>query len=315
MMSDPASKYVSPHYETILSSTQSAVPSAVPASNVPVASFFQNISPLPPTFSIAPLTQELSVPTMAPQWQLSASIPLNMDPSLPFFQTFLKGKPKALGILVIVAAILEIGLGIALVFTRFKFTLLSGIPFWGPVFYIIAASLTLAAQKKPNVCLIKGSLSLNIISSIFSMVAVILNIANLGTLWFYGYGYYGNSGYNYNDYEAQRQCQQELNGAYAAISLLLVINLLLFCVTISTSVFECRSLSKVQSVTQGIKDADNRVNRTPNLAGTPNLNPAPASHMLMKERWGKWERVPHQVMFWLWKSHPTILHRTAPKGS
>ncbi|XP_073453256.1 uncharacterized protein [Aquarana catesbeiana] len=193
MMSDPASKYVSPHYETILSSTQSAVPSAVPASNVPVASFFQNISPLPPTFSIAPLTQELSVPTMAPQWQLSASIPLNMDPSLPFFQTFLKGKPKALGILVIVAAILEIGLGIALVFTRFKFTLLSGIPFWGPVFYIIAASLTLAAQKKPNVC---------------------------------------------------------LNGAYAAISLLLVINLLLFCVTISTSVFECRSLSKVQSVTQ-----------------------------------------------------------------
>ncbi|XP_073453255.1 membrane-spanning 4-domains subfamily A member 4D-like isoform X3 [Aquarana catesbeiana] len=250
MMSDPASKYVSPHYETILSSTQSAVPSAVPASNVPVASFFQNISPLPPTFSIAPLTQELSVPTMAPQWQLSASIPLNMDPSLPFFQTFLKGKPKALGILVIVAAILEIGLGIALVFTRFKFTLLSGIPFWGPVFYIIAASLTLAAQKKPNVCLIKGSLSLNIISSIFSMVAVILNIANLGTLWFYGYGYYGNSGYNYNDYEAQRQCQQELNGAYAAISLLLVINLLLFCVTISTSVFECRSLSKVQSVTQ-----------------------------------------------------------------
>ncbi|XP_073453249.1 uncharacterized protein [Aquarana catesbeiana] len=239
MMSDPASKSVSPHYETILSSTQSAVPSAVPASNVPVASFFQNISPLPPTFSIAPSTQALSVPTMAPQWQLSASIPLNMDPSLPFFQTFLKGKPKALGILVIVAAILEIGLGIALGFTRFNFMLLSGIPFWGPVF-------------------IKGSLSLNIISSIFSMIAVILNIVSLVTLRCYSYGYYGNSGYNYNDYngynynyyEAQRQCQQELNGAYAVISLLLVINLLLFCVTISTSVFECRSLSKVQSVTQ-----------------------------------------------------------------
>ncbi|XP_073453262.1 membrane-spanning 4-domains subfamily A member 4D-like isoform X2 [Aquarana catesbeiana] len=188
MMSDLASKC-----ETLMNSTPSAVPSAVPASNVPVASFFQNISPPPPTFYIPPSTQAFSFPTVAPQWRLSAIIPQNMDPSLPFFQTFLKGKPKALGILVIVAAILEIGLGIALGFTRFTITFPSGIPFWGPVFYIIAASLTLAAQKKPNIC---------------------------------------------------------LNGAYAVISLLLVINLLLFCVTISTSVFECRSLSKVQSVTQ-----------------------------------------------------------------
>ncbi|XP_073453245.1 membrane-spanning 4-domains subfamily A member 4A-like isoform X2 [Aquarana catesbeiana] len=252
MMSDPASKCVPSHYETLMNSTPSAVPSAVPASNVPVASFFQNISPPPPTFYIPPSTQAFSVPTVAPQWRLSAIIPQNMDPSLPFFQTFLKGKPKALGILVIVAAILEIGLGIASVFTSFTITFPSGIPFWGPVFYIIAASLTLAAQKKPNICLIKGSLSLNIISSIFSMVAVILNIADLATLrcYSYSYGYYGNSGYNYNYYEAQRQCQQKLNGAYAVISLLLVINLLLFCVTVSTSVFECRSLSKVQSVTQ-----------------------------------------------------------------
>ncbi|XP_073453261.1 membrane-spanning 4-domains subfamily A member 4D-like isoform X1 [Aquarana catesbeiana] len=245
MMSDLASKC-----ETLMNSTPSAVPSAVPASNVPVASFFQNISPPPPTFYIPPSTQAFSFPTVAPQWRLSAIIPQNMDPSLPFFQTFLKGKPKALGILVIVAAILEIGLGIALGFTRFTITFPSGIPFWGPVFYIIAASLTLAAQKKPNICLIKGSLSLNIISSIFSMVAVILNIADLATLRCYSYGYYGDSGYNYNYYEAQRLCQQKLNGAYAVISLLLVINLLLFCVTISTSVFECRSLSKVQSVTQ-----------------------------------------------------------------
>ncbi|XP_073453266.1 membrane-spanning 4-domains subfamily A member 4D-like [Aquarana catesbeiana] len=254
MMSHPASKSVPSHYETLMNSTPSAVPSVLP--NVPVASFFQNISPPPPTFYIPPSTQAFSVPTVAPQWRLSAIIPQNMDPSLPFFQTFLKGKPKALGILVIVAAILEIGLGIASIFTNFTITLPSSISFWGPVFYIIAASLTLAAQKKPNICLIKGSLSLNIISSIFSMVAVILNIVDLGTLRCYGY--YGDSGYNYNDYngynynyyEAQRQCQQELNGAYAVISLLLVINLLLFCVTISTSVFECRSLSKVQSVTQ-----------------------------------------------------------------
>ncbi|XP_073453270.1 membrane-spanning 4-domains subfamily A member 4A-like [Aquarana catesbeiana] len=248
MMSDLASEC-----ETLINGTPSAVPSAVPASNVPVASFFQNISPPPPTFYIPPSTQALSVPTVAPQWWLSAIIPQKIDPSLPFFQTFLKGKPKALGTLVILAAILEIGLGIASVFTSFTITFLSGIPFWGPVLYIIAASLILAAQKKPNICLIKGSLSLNIISSISSMVAVILNIADLATLGCYiygcGYGYYSN-GYNNNYYETQRLCQQELNDTYAVISLLLVINLLLFCVTVSTSVFEGRTLSKVQSVTQ-----------------------------------------------------------------
>ncbi|XP_040177017.1 membrane-spanning 4-domains subfamily A member 4A-like [Rana temporaria] len=257
MMSDPASECVPPRYETLMSSTPSAVPSAVPVSNVPVASFFQNVSPPPPTFYIPPSTQTWSVPTGAPQWQLSAIIPQNMEPSAPFFQTFLKGKPKALGILVIVAAILEIGLGIALCFTLFTITLPSGISFWGPVFYIIAGSLTLGAQKKPNICLIKGSLGLNIISSIFSMVALILNIVDLGILQCYSYGYYyynynynSNSNYDYYYNEAQKKCQQQLSGGYAVLSLLLLINLLLFCVTISTSVFDCRSLSKVQNVTQ-----------------------------------------------------------------
>ncbi|XP_073453767.1 membrane-spanning 4-domains subfamily A member 8-like [Aquarana catesbeiana] len=150
-----------------------------------------------------------------------------------------------LQILVIVAAILEIALGIALAFLVLGATLLSGIPFWGPVFYIIAGSLTLAALTKPNICLIKGSLSLNIISSIFSMIAVILNIIDLATMQCYLYSYY-YYGYYYNDYAALSLCQQKLDGGYAVLSLLLVINLLLFCVTVSTSVFECRSLSKVQ---------------------------------------------------------------------
>ncbi|XP_040177020.1 membrane-spanning 4-domains subfamily A member 4D-like [Rana temporaria] len=247
MMSDPESECVPPHYQPLMSGTPSEVPSAVPGLNVPMASFFQNVSPLPPMFYIPPSTQTWSVPTVAPQWQLSAIIPQNMDSSFPFFQTFLKGKPKALGIVVIVAAILEIGLGIALGFTGFNFTLISGLPFWGPVFCIIAGSLTLAALKNHNICLIKGSLGLNIISSISSMVALILNIVDLVTLSCYSFY---NSGRYYNSYEVHKRCQEELKGAYAVILLLLVINVLLFCVTVSTSVFECRSLSKVQSVIQ-----------------------------------------------------------------
>ncbi|XP_040176990.1 membrane-spanning 4-domains subfamily A member 4D-like [Rana temporaria] len=229
MMSDPASEGAPHTYESLLSGN----PSAAPASNVPAPSYFQNVNPQPP---MHPTPQIWSVPTIIPQ---------NRDPSSPFFQKFLKGKPKVLGSLVIVAAILEIGLGIALVFTVFGFTLISGIPFWGPVFYIIAGSLTLAAQTKPNICLIKGSLTLNIISSIFSMIAVILNIADLATLRCYIYSYSYYSYYSYN--EALKQCQQALDGGFAVLSLLLLMNLLIFCVTVSTSVFDCRSLSKVQS--------------------------------------------------------------------
>ncbi|CAI9619127.1 unnamed protein product [Staurois parvus] len=215
MMSAPAYEDVPPCYETLMSST----PSSVPVSNVPVASFFQNVSPPSNVYYVPPTTQTWSGPTVAPQWHLSAIVPQNMDPSLPFFQTFLKGKPKALGIVVLVAAILEIGLGIVLAITHLAITLISGTPFWGPVFYIIAGSLTVAAQKKPNICLIKGSLSLNIISSIFSMVAVILNIIDFLTnqcYSSYSYNYYGGV---YYDYDAQRRCQQQLNGSYAVLSL------------------------------------------------------------------------------------------------
>ncbi|XP_077309971.1 membrane-spanning 4-domains subfamily A member 5-like [Lithobates pipiens] len=252
MMSVPASEG-NPHiYETLMTrapsyeTLMSRARSAVPASNVPAASYYQNVRPQPPTYYSPPTTQTWNDPTGASQWQLAAIIPQDKDPSAPFFQTFLKGKPKALGILVIVAAILEIGLGISLVFIALSTTFLSGIPFWGPVFYIIAGSLTLAAQTKPNICLIRGSLGLNIISSIFSITAVILNSVDFLIIQCY-VSEYSNNNTRYTEYYL---CQQKLTTGYAVLSLLLAINLLLFCITISTSVFGCRSLSKVQYVNQ-----------------------------------------------------------------
>ncbi|XP_077310750.1 membrane-spanning 4-domains subfamily A member 8-like isoform X2 [Lithobates pipiens] len=207
MMSYPGSNI----YENPMSTAPPEFSSAVPPSHMP---YYKNASPQPPAYYNPPTTQTWSVPTVTTQSQVSTIIPQNLDPSLPFFQTFLKGKPKALG-------------------------------------YIIAGSLTVAAQTKPNICLIKGSLSLNIFSSIFSMIAVILNIIDLATLRCYIYTYNYYSYYSY--YEALQLCRQSLDAGYAVLSLLLVINVLLFCVTVSTSVFDCRSLYKVQpghSITQ-----------------------------------------------------------------
>lgn len=245
MMSHAASEGVPPRYETLVSNT----PSAVPVPNAPVVPSVQSFNSPPPMYYVSPSTQTRSVPIVAQQWHPSTTVSQNINTCLPFFQTFLKGKPKALGILVIVAAILEIGLGIALLYTAPTITLPSGIPFWGSVAYIIAGSLTISAQKKPSTCLIRGSLGLNIVSSIFSITAVILNIVDFIIITFNYCYYYGDyDGYYNNNYYSL--CQQKHNGAYAVISLLLVINLLLFCVTVSTSAFGCRSLSKEQSVTQ-----------------------------------------------------------------
>ncbi|XP_075071544.1 uncharacterized protein LOC142160577 isoform X2 [Mixophyes fleayi] len=102
-----------------------------------------------------------------------------------FHRTFLKGKPEALGGVLIAVGILEIALGIGLVFTFPGISLISGNPFWGGVFYIIAGSLTIPAAYQPSLCL-SGGLAIN--------------------------------------------------------SILVITNLLVFCVAISVAVFGCRSL-------------------------------------------------------------------------
>ncbi|XP_056385949.1 membrane-spanning 4-domains subfamily A member 4D-like isoform X2 [Hyla sarda] len=228
-------------YETL----QNQAPTAVPNWNTQVSPIVQSLSSPPPRYNAAPSTQMWTIPTVAPQYSVARVAAPNIDPSSPFYQTFLKGKPRALGIVLIVSAILEIALGITLCYTIFSVTLPSGIAFWGPIFYIIAGSLTIAAHAKPNLCLVRGSLSLNIISSIFSFVAVILNIADLVTIDCYYYlgGYNGNYHYN-NEY---RRCKEQLGSGYAVLSILLIANLLLFCVSLSVSIFGCCSLSKVSS--------------------------------------------------------------------
>ncbi|XP_040290546.1 membrane-spanning 4-domains subfamily A member 4A-like [Bufo bufo] len=229
----------------IYESLEGQAPSAVPYWNTPVPTYLQNVPQQPPPYNGLPSTQVWNASTVVPQWRVANVVTPNTDPSSPFYLTFLKSKPRALGIVLIVSSILEIGLGIGLGFTSLTITLPSGIPFWGTIFYIIAGALTIAAQSKPNVCLVRGSLSLNIISSIFSGIAIILNCVDLATLRCYYY-YYGN--YGYYDYQNEyRRCQQLLSATYALQSILLVINLLIFCISLSVSIFGCRSLSKISS--------------------------------------------------------------------
>ncbi|XP_071986807.1 uncharacterized protein [Engystomops pustulosus] len=169
---------------------QSPAPTSVPNWNTQVPTYIQNVPSPYPGYNGSSPAQAWNVATGPPQWNVAGIVAPNTDPSSPFFTTFLRGKPKALGIVMIVAAILEIALGIGLIYTTLTITRISGIPFWGSVFYIIAGILSITAQAKPNSC---------------------------------------------------------LDAAYGVESFLLIINLLLFCVSLSLSIFGCRSLSYVYS--------------------------------------------------------------------
>ncbi|XP_075705406.1 membrane-spanning 4-domains subfamily A member 4D-like [Rhinoderma darwinii] len=210
-------------YEALTSdTTPTAPPYGLPQYHVP---------PAPPEYNAPPDPQMWKVPTVAPQWSFAAVIP-QITESSAFYQIFLKSKPKVLGIVLILAAVLQVAVGIGLFFTTFSISLPSGIPFWGPIIYIIAGSLTIAAQAKPNICLIKGSLSLNILTIAFSVIGLVLTCIDLGIIWCFPH----------------RLCRGRIIGGYLIDGALLVTNLLLFGLSISLSVFGCRSLSHASSI-------------------------------------------------------------------
>lgn len=181
MMSDPEGNTNPPSYEAIMSNSEPTAPmSDVPLTNIP-----KNDSPPPPAYYPPNPDPSWGPYSVIPPWSVDNITPQNTDPSPPFYKEFLMGKPKALGVLIIVVSVLEIGLGIALAILAITNTEASAISFWGPVFYIIAGSLTLSAYRKPSINLVRGSLSLSVITCFITVIAVILNVIDLATVGCY----------------------------------------------------------------------------------------------------------------------------------
>ncbi|KAM4030576.1 uncharacterized protein ACNLHF_018269 isoform 2-T3 [Anomaloglossus baeobatrachus] len=122
-----------------------------------------------------------SIPSMTTQqWSAQPGVTVQCNPNymIPplssptsWVQAFEKGKPKALGILLIIAAICQIGLGILLPFTIYtSVTVYSGNVYWGPIF-------------------VKASFGLNIVSSICSLCGIIINAVDYAAI--YCENYYG----------------------------------------------------------------------------------------------------------------------------
>ncbi|XP_040176967.1 membrane-spanning 4-domains subfamily A member 4A-like [Rana temporaria] len=205
-------------------------PAAPPPAQLNVPGY--NLSPNPQMWN-APTAQQWN-PQAPQQWNNPIiTVTPQMTQSTMFHQEFLKGKPKALGITLIIVGIIHFGMGFGQIFTSSLIAIYSGIPFWGAIFNIIAGSLSVAAVSKPSICLINGSLGLSIMISIFSVVGLILNIVD----FFVNYYCYD---YNYEYYYGY-ECNGSIVGGHVLRGFFILTYLLQFSVSVSLSVFACRA--------------------------------------------------------------------------
>ncbi|XP_028837719.1 membrane-spanning 4-domains subfamily A member 4A-like isoform X2 [Denticeps clupeoides] len=148
---------------------------------------------------------------------------------------FLKGEPKALGTVEIMIGVIMFLFGIVIAINSEGVVLYSGIMFWGAIIYVIAGSLSVAAEKNLNQCLVKASLGMNIISSIVAGTAIILHsfdfIFILGFVHHHCHGPY---------YCPQHENMYQIR-ALGTNSVMLILAVLEFVVSICVSAFGCRA--------------------------------------------------------------------------
>ncbi|KYO41703.1 membrane-spanning 4-domains subfamily A member 8-like [Alligator mississippiensis] len=111
--------------------------------------------------------------------QLVTLSPVNQSPQI--LENYLKAEHKALGIVQIMIGLIHIGSGMVFALGSYfiSLALVSGYVFWGGLLFIASGSLSVASEKNPIDCHMKGSLGMNIISAIAAIVGLILMIADV----------------------------------------------------------------------------------------------------------------------------------------
>nr|XP_055055566.1 membrane-spanning 4-domains subfamily A member 15-like isoform X3 [Misgurnus anguillicaudatus] len=152
-------------------------------------------------------------------------------------QGFLKVKPMALGTVQIMIGVMTLVTGIVLTINarNFILTVVSGINFWGSFIYIIAGSLSVAAENKLNSCLVKASLGMNVVSAITAGAAIILMSIQLP--------FVRDWRYSYNNYDEDFRIFGR-----GIVGILLVFSILQIILSINISGFACKAICSNTSV-------------------------------------------------------------------
>ncbi|KAL0992667.1 hypothetical protein UPYG_G00096480 [Umbra pygmaea] len=129
----------------------------------------------------------------------------------------------------------------------------SGIFVWGAIIYIIAGSLTVAADNQLSVCLVKGSMGMNVVATIISLTGIILYIVDAAGISYCNYSSNPFTQYNtYNPFtnpspspDAQiilSKCQKYWMRSQGISGVLVIFSLLEFIVSICASSFACKAV-------------------------------------------------------------------------
>uniref|UniRef100_A0A9J8BXU9 Si:dkey-174k12.3 n=1 Tax=Cyprinus carpio carpio TaxID=630221 RepID=A0A9J8BXU9_CYPCA len=149
---------------------------------------------------------------------------------------FFKAQPKALGTVQIMTGVVIFLFGIvntAISTFHPSILIFSGITYWGSLIYIIAGSLSVAAQNKLHLCVVKASLGMNVISAMTAATAI--TVMGIEILFFL------------MPYQSSISVRL-LNRYYMGITgVLLVFSILQFIISIFISGFACKATSNTDS--------------------------------------------------------------------
>ncbi|KAF4080280.1 hypothetical protein AMELA_G00168550 [Ameiurus melas] len=163
---------------------------------------------------------------------------------------FLKAEPKALGTVQIMIGLITLLFGIVLG-SDFSFVLASvvtGNLYWASIVYIIAGSLSVAAETKLHPCLVRGSLGMNVVSAVFSAVGMGVLITDF---------------FLYYDCYSNEVCYRFQARSKAISGVLLVFAVLQFIISISISVFACKATCCSETMVPFVTYANHTVTGNP----------------------------------------------------
>ncbi|XP_008147254.2 membrane-spanning 4-domains subfamily A member 8-like [Eptesicus fuscus] len=186
------------------------------------------------------MSQVPRYPLNQPQVHIISGNPPGLEP--PTYMQLDQGSfkdGKVLGAIQILIGLVHIGLGSIMgTIIPGRYTAISfigGYPFWAGIWFIISGSLSVASEQLPrSSCLLNGSLGLNVISAICSMVGIMLFITEL---------IINPRRYYYPDY----YFYWGIGPGVATSAVLFIFSLLEFCIASTSAHFGCQLLRQSQN--------------------------------------------------------------------